>query len=237
MISGAASSPAVGGEQVGLQAGADDQPGQLLRRRPGCRPPRRPPRAAHAGHRGAGQHLPACGLDVAGEGAGDRGVVDDRGGRREQRGLPGDLRLQLARMATASSHARRARRWRPPAARSPAASPSRRRPGRPPASRARPRAGPGPRSRREQFDAAPAQRAPWPSPAGSRSRVHDPGVVPGLVLGDGRLLLEDHHGHAGARELPGYGQPDDACPDDPDRRGVADARYHWYLTAVVLILV
>ena len=67
--------------------------------------------------------------------------------------------------------------------------------------------------------------------------VHDPGVVPGLVRGDGRLLLEHHDRDARARELPRHREPDDAGPDDPDRGGVGDARYHWYLTAVVLIRV
>ena len=67
--------------------------------------------------------------------------------------------------------------------------------------------------------------------------MHDPGVVPGLVRGDGGLLLEHHDGDARGGELPRHREPDDAGADDPDRSGVGDARYHWYRTAVVLMRV
>ena len=61
--------------------------------------------------------------------------------------------------------------------------------------------------------------------------------MPGLVRGDGRLLLEHHDRDARLGELPGDREPDDAGPDDRDRGGVGDAGYHWYLTAVVSIRV
>ena len=86
--------------------------------------------------------------------------------------------------------------------------------------------------------------------------VHDPGVVAGLVRGDGGFLLEHHDGDARRRELPRDREPDDARADDPDRCpeprapavsacmsavmppvGPPGAGYHWYRTAVVLILV
>ena len=66
--------------------------------------------------------------------------------------------------------------------------------------------------------------------------MHDSGVVPGLVRGHGRLLLEHHDRDPRARELARHRQPDDACTDDPDRGGVGDVRYHWYLTAAVVTL-
>jgi hypothetical protein len=39
------------------------------------------------------------------------------------------------------------------------------------------------------------------------------------MLGDGCLLLEDHHRDARLHQLPGDGQPDDARADDPDGVG------------------
>jgi hypothetical protein len=57
--------------------------------------------------------------------------------------------------------------------------------------------------------------------------------VPGLVLCDRGLLLEDRDRHTGRRELARDREADDAGPHDPD----CVARYHANLTAAVLILV
>ena len=52
--------------------------------------------------------------------------------------------------------------------------------------------------------------------------------------GDGRLLLEDHHGDLRLRQLPGHGQPDEARPDDADGVREAGRRHHANRTAAVL---
>jgi hypothetical protein len=49
-------------------------------------------------------------------------------------------------------------------------------------------------------------------------RVHDAGVVPGLMLRDGAFLLENRHPHARGRELAGDSEADDAGADDSDVR-------------------
>jgi hypothetical protein len=204
------------GEQIRLQTGADDKPGESEGTAPGFNVHPIITAQPQCGHRRGGQYPAARGGHVGGERPCDGRVVDDgrRGG--EQRGHPRHPGLQLAQLRAADP-----------------ADPGHAVGGGAPLELAEPDLlGRVPRDHElaalvpdeaairavgaQQVHAAPGH------PGLGRARgivdpgVHDPGVVPGLVRGDGRLLLEDNHVNACRRQTPGHREADDAGPDDAD---------------------
>ena len=68
----------------------------------------------------------------------------------------------------------------------------------------------------QQLHAAPAQPGLERPGHVVEAGVDDPAVATGLVLGQGRLLLEHGHVQPHAGDTVGQGDPDDAAPHDPD---------------------
>ena len=211
------------GQQVGLQARADHQPGHRLR----------PIRGdhlnavavtAHRGDRGTGQHLAAGLGHVRGVGAGDGREVDDGRGGGQQRGHARDVGLERADVRPVQpAHPGYAVSLRPALD---LAQPLRLHfvPGHHQLAALVPRQAAVGAVGAQQLDAAPAV------PGLGRARlivdpgVGDTGVVPGLVLRDRGLLLPDGHCDAGGRQLARGGQPDQPSSNDPHLQHVSPQR-------------